>query len=61
MTSPAGGGDPDEPLSKFKITVGGEEIDHADTKGEAKRYRDAIIYGGIGTEANTKIERRTSL
>jgi hypothetical protein len=48
---------PDE-HGKYAIKVDGEEIDHADTKAEAKRNRDTIIYGEIGTEANTTIERR---
>lgn len=48
----------EQPAGKFVIKVDGEEIDHADTKAEAKRNRDTIIYGGIGTEENTTIERR---
>jgi hypothetical protein len=48
----------DEPLSKFVIKVDGEEMDHADTMSEAKRHRDTIIYGGIGTPENTTIEPR---
>lgn len=48
----------DPPSGKYAIKVDGEEIDHADTRAEAKRYRDTIVYGGIGTEDNTTIERR---
>lgn len=43
---------------RYVIKVDGEEIDHADSMTEARRNRDAIIYGGIGTEANTTIEQR---
>jgi predicted RNA-binding Zn-ribbon protein involved in translation (DUF1610 family) len=49
---------PDE-YGKYAIKVDGEEIDHADTKAEAKRNRDTVIYGEIGTEANTTIEPRS--
>lgn len=59
MRSPSGGSVPDEPRSKFMITVDGEEIDHADTMSEAIRNRDTILYGEIGIEANTKIEKRS--
>ncbi len=44
---------------KFVIKVDGEEIDHADTPAEARRARDTIIYGGIGTESTTTIEGRS--
>lgn len=44
---------------RFAITVDGVEIDHADTRAAAKRARNAIIYGGIGTQDNTKIEPQT--
>jgi nucleoside-triphosphatase THEP1 len=40
----------------YVIKVDGEEIDHADTRAEARRARDTIIYGEIGTEENTTIE-----
>ena len=46
------------PSGKYAITVDGEEIDHADTLAEARRNRDTIIYGEIGTPENTKIQRR---
>ncbi len=42
----------------YAIRVDGEEIDHADTSAKAKRHRDTIIYGEIGTPDNTTIERR---
>ena len=44
----------------YAIKVDGEEIDHAETLAAARRARDTIIYGGIGTEANTTIERKPS-
>jgi hypothetical protein len=47
-----------ETHGKFAIKVDGEEIDHADTPAEAQRNRDTIIYGEIGTEANTTIETK---
>jgi hypothetical protein len=50
---------PDEPAGQYAIKVDGEEIDHADTRPEAKRNRDTVIYGEIGTEANTTIEPRS--
>ena len=46
------------PSGAFVIRVNGEEIDHADTRAEAERARDTIIYGGIGTAENTTVERR---
>lgn len=50
----------EQPVSgKFAIKVNGEEIDHAETRAEATRNRNTIIYGGIGTEANTTIEPKT--
>jgi hypothetical protein len=49
-----------EPLSgKYAIKVDGEEIDHADTRAEANRARNTIIYGELGTEDNTTIEPRS--
>ncbi len=41
----------------YRVLVNGEEIDHADTLAEARRARNTIIYGGIGTEDNTTIEK----
>jgi hypothetical protein len=46
------------PSGAYAIKVDGEEIDHADTRAQAEQARNTIIYGGIGTEANTTIERR---
>lgn len=51
--------DPTETHGNFAIKVDGEEIDHADTRAEAKHHRDTILYGEIGTEANTTIEPRS--
>jgi hypothetical protein len=51
-------GDPEPPPGKYIITVDGEEMDHAETLTEARRNRDTIIYGEIGTQENTKIQRR---
>lgn len=48
----------DESAGTLAIKVDGEEIDHADTPAEAERHRNTIIYGGVGTEDNTTIERR---
>jgi hypothetical protein len=42
----------------YVINVNGEEIDHVDTLAKAKRARNTIIYGGIGTEDNITIEKR---
>jgi hypothetical protein len=48
-----------EPRSgAYVVLVDGEEIDHADTRAAASRARDTVIYGGIGTEANTVVRRR---
>lgn len=49
----------EEQHGNYAIKVDGEEIDHADTRPKANTARDTIIYGGIGTEANTTIEPRT--
>ncbi len=46
--------------SRYAIKVDGEEIDHADSFAEARKNRDTIIYGGIGTEDNTTIVRRST-
>lgn len=43
-------------MPKYVIKVDGEEIDHADSMSDAERARNTIIYGEIGTEANTTIE-----
>jgi hypothetical protein len=43
---------------KYAIKVGETEYDHADTPEQAKRARDALIYGEIGTPEDTTIERR---
>ncbi len=48
----------DTPAGEYAIKVDGEEIDHADTPAEARRARDTINYGGIGTEGSTTIEPR---
>lgn len=51
-------GEPGEVRPLYVITIDGEEIDHADTLALARRARDTIIYGGIGTLQNTAIVPR---
>lgn len=53
--------DSDPPAGTLVIKVNGEEMDHADSLPEARRLRDTVIYGGIGTEANTTIEPRSKV
>jgi hypothetical protein len=44
-------------MTKFIITVKGEEIDHTDALWQAKIAANTIILGGIGTPENTKIHK----
>lgn len=48
----------DAPTGVYAVKVDGVEMDHADTRSEAKRLRNALIYGGLGTEASVTIEKR---